>query len=112
MPFFDLAQRTAKTLRDGVDLRTYWGEKMLFSHATLKPNAVVPLHSHPHEQGGVVIEGELTLTIEGEGTRILRAGDMYVALGNVPHMAVAGPNGCIAIDIFAPVREEYQFPNA
>lgn len=111
MPYFDFANRTPTTPRAGVHLRTFWGEKMLFSHVTLEPHAVVPMHSHPHEQGGIVIEGDLEFTIEGEGTRTLRAGDMYVALGNVPHMAVAGPNGCIALDIFSPVRQEYQFPN-
>lgn len=109
MPFLNLQARSAKTLLDGVSLRTFWGEQMLLSHVVLTAHAEVPWHSHPHEQAGVVLEGELHLTIEGEGTQLLQAGDMYIAPGNAKHSVIAGPNGCVALDIFSPVREEYKF---
>ena len=108
MPFFSLENRTAQELAPNVDLRTFWGEKMLLSHVTLGPGSVVPLHSHPHEQAGVVLEGEMTLTI-GDESRTVGPGAMYIAPGGVEHSVVAGAEGCIALDIFSPVREEYRF---
>ncbi|MCB0129987.1 MAG: cupin domain-containing protein [Caldilineaceae bacterium] len=108
MPFFDLEAREGKELLPGITLRTFWGDQMLLSHVTLAPGAVVPQHSHPHEQGGVVLEGSMTLTIAGD-ERTVGPGEMYIAPGNVEHSVVAGPDGCIALDIFSPVREEYQF---
>ena len=108
MPFIDLDTRAGTEAMPGIILRTFWGEQMLFSHVTLTPNSVVPAHSHPHEQGGIVIQGEMELTI-GDETRLLKVGDMYIAPGGVEHSVVAGPDGCIALDIFSPVREEYKF---
>jgi len=108
MPFFDLDARARKAVVPGIDIRTFWGEEMLLSVADLEPNAVLPVHSHPQEQGGVILSGELMLTIDGE-TRVLHAGDMYIAPGGVEHSGVAGPEGCVALDIFSPVREEYKY---
>ena len=108
MPFLSLEDRTARELVPNVFARTYWGEKMLISHVTLEAGGVVPLHSHPHEQAGIVLEGEMTLTL-GDETRTLGPGAMYIAPGGVEHKVVAGAQGCIALDVFSPVREEYQF---
>ncbi|MEZ4554980.1 MAG: cupin domain-containing protein [Caldilineaceae bacterium] len=66
-----------------------------------------PRTGHPHEQGGIVVEGEMELTI-GDETRLLKVGDMYIAPGGVEHSVVAGPDSC-TLDIFSPVREEYKF---
>jgi len=108
MPFFDLENRTRKSVVPGIDIRTFWGDEMLLSVADLEPGAVLPPHSHPHEQGGVILSGELTLTI-GDETRVLHVGDMYIAPGGVEHSGVAGLEGCVALDIFSPVREEYKY---
>lgn len=108
MPFFDLANRERRPIVPGIEMRTFWGEQMLLSRADLEAGAVLPAHSHPHEQGGVILSGELTLTIAGE-TRLLGPGDMYLIPGGVEHSGVAGPDGCVAIDIFSPVREEYRY---
>ena len=66
-------------------------------------------HSHPHEQAGVILAGSLTLTIDGD-VKVLGLGDIYIAEGGVEHSGVAiGSEGCRALDIFSPVREDYQF---
>lgn len=111
MPFFNVAERNAKTMMQGVHFRTFWGEQMLLSHVDLEANAEVPLHSHLHEQAGIVLEGEMLLTIEGEGTKLMKVGEMYIAPSNVRHAVTAGKNGCKALDIFSPVRDEYKFAN-
>ncbi len=106
--FCDLENRARKEMVAGVFIRTYWQKEMLLSVVDLEPNAVVPMHSHPHEQSGTVISGEIELTIADE-TRLLKSGDCYIIPGNVEHKAVTGPDGANVIDIFAPVREEYKY---
>jgi quercetin dioxygenase-like cupin family protein len=106
--FCDLESRKAKEIVPGVHIRTFWGHEMLLSVADLAVNAVVPTHSHPHEQAGVVISGELELTIGGE-TRWLKPGDTYIVPGGVEHGGRTGDAPARILDIFSPVREEYQY---
>jgi len=96
-----------RTLAPGVTARIVSGEKLMFSLVTLEPGAVVPTHSHPHEQVGMMVSGTMEFTIAGE-TRILTGNEMYLVPGGVPHAAKAGPQGAVALDAFSPPREEYQ----
>ena len=96
-----------RTLAQGVTARIVSGEKLMFSLVTLEPGAVVPTHSHPHEQLGMMVAGTMEFTIAGE-TRILSGNEMYVVPGGVPHAAKAGPGGAVALDAFSPPREEYR----
>ena len=96
-----------KTLAPGVTARIVSGEKLMFSLVTLEPGAVVPTHSHPHEQMGMMVSGTMEFTIAGE-TRTLSGNEMYVVPGGVPHAVKAGPRGAVALDAFSPPREEYR----
>jgi len=98
---------SGRTLAPGVTAKIASGEKMMLSLVTLAPNAVVPTHSHPHEQMGFMVSGTLELTIEGE-TRVLSGNDMYLVPGGVPHAAKGGPGGAVALEAFSPPREEYR----
>jgi quercetin dioxygenase-like cupin family protein len=108
MYFLDAETRATKELAPGVTAKTFWGDKMLLSEVTIQPGCVVPLHSHPHEQSGVVLEGELSFTIGGE-TRIVHPGDMYIIPGGVEHTVTALKGIVKVLDIFSPVREEYKY---
>ena len=96
-----------RTLAPGVTAKIVPGEKMMFSLVTLAPNAVVPTHSHPHEQMGMMVSGTMEFTIKGE-TRMLSGSEIYLVPGGVPHAAKAGPGGALALDAFSPPREEYK----
>ncbi len=96
-----------RTLAPGVTARIASGEKMMFSLVTLAPDAVVPTHSHPHEQMGMLVSGTMEFTIEGE-TRMLTGNELYFVPGGVSHAAKAGPGGAVALDAFSPPREEYR----
>jgi quercetin dioxygenase-like cupin family protein len=91
----------------GVHIFTTAGERMMLSLVELAPHAVVESHSHPHEQMGLLLEGELTFTIGGK-TRTLRPGEMWRIPGGVVHGCVAGDQPAKALDMFQPVREEYR----
>jgi quercetin dioxygenase-like cupin family protein len=91
----------------GVWRRTLtYGEQVMIVHFFLEEGAVVPPHSHPNEQVGYVVEGEMEMTIGGETFR-LQAGDSYLAPANVEHSARAGQR-TVALDAFAPPREDYK----
>ena len=90
----------------GVHIFTTAGERMMLSVVELAPHAVVEPHSHPHEQMGLLLEGELTFTIGGQ-TKTLRPGEMWRIPGGVVHGCVAGDQPAKALDVFQPVREEY-----
>ncbi|MGZ8441574.1 MAG: cupin domain-containing protein, partial [Candidatus Deferrimicrobiaceae bacterium] len=59
-----------RTLAPGVTAKIASGKRMMFSLVTLAPGAVVPPHSHPHEQMGMLVSGTMEFTIDGE-TRVL-----------------------------------------
>jgi quercetin dioxygenase-like cupin family protein len=82
------------------------GERAMVVKITLARGAVVPIHTHPHEQLGHVEQGLLRFTI-GEESRDLGPFDGYVIPPHVPHGVVALEDDTIAIDTFAPPREEY-----
>jgi len=105
--FHDSSQLKRKTLADGVTLRTMWGDKLMMSLVEMAPHSVVPLHSHPHEQAGMVMQGEFDMTIGGE-TRRLKVGDSYVIPGGVEHSVDCLEGWALALDIFSPPREEYK----
>jgi quercetin dioxygenase-like cupin family protein len=106
--FFPTADELGRhTIFPGVRIRTAAAERMMLSLVDLEPNSVVPEHSHPHEQVGLIIKGRLTFTIGGE-EKTLGPGDMYRAPGGVPHKVVVVEGPAQVIDIFTPIREEYR----
>ena len=106
--FCDLEYREAKEIVPGVRIRTFWGDEMLLSIADLDANVTVPIHGHSNEQAGTVISGELELTIDGE-TRWVKPGDTFIIPGGVEHGARTGDIPARVLDVFSPVREDYQY---
>jgi quercetin dioxygenase-like cupin family protein len=104
--FISRADCSRHTIFPGVNIFTCAGQQMMLSYVEFEPHAVVQPHSHPHEQMGLLLEGELTFTIGGQ-TRTLQAGDMWRIPGGVVHSAVAGDAPVKALDAFHPVREDY-----
>jgi len=90
----------------GVTIDTVAGEKMMLSYVSFEPHAIVQLHNHPHEQMGLLLEGELNFTI-GDETILVRPGQMWRIPGGVNHGCQAGEQGAKALDVFHPIREDY-----
>ena len=108
MPYFhDPSQIERKELVPGITMRPMWGAKVMMSLIEIAPGAVLIGHSHPHEQAGLVLEGQFDFTIGGE-TKTLRQGDAYVIPGGVEHSLVGSGGWSLALDIFSPPREEYK----
>ena len=92
---------------EGVVARAIEGKEMTLAVVELAPGSVVAEHRHPNEQLGIVLRGSLTFTIGGE-RRTVGPGDTYNIPAGVPHDAITGPEGAVAVDVFAPVRADWK----
>jgi quercetin dioxygenase-like cupin family protein len=95
------------TIFPGVEIATSAGERLMISVVDLAPNSVVALHSHPHEQCGMLLKGRAIFFI-GDEQKTLQAGDVYFMPGNVPHKVIVLDEPTQAIDVFTPIRDEYR----
>jgi len=105
--FVDFGEVTPFSLAAGVEGRPLFGESAMINVIEFEPGATVALHSHPHEQLGIVLRGMQALVVDGVAHEL---GPMqgYVLPGSVEHSAYCGPEGATVIDIFSPVREDYR----
>jgi unsaturated pyranuronate lyase len=94
-------------LAAGVTGRPLFGEGAMLNLIEFAPGSTVPLHSHEHEQLGLVLQGTQVLIVDGKEHAM---GPMqgYVLPGGVEHSAYCGPDGALVLDVFRPVREDYR----
>jgi quercetin dioxygenase-like cupin family protein len=103
----DLADIAPIQVFDGIRARRVEGDLITLAIVELDPNAVVPEHRHAHEQNGMVITGQMAFRV-GSEERVLGPGGTWRILGDVPHTAVAGPEGAVVIDVFSPIRSDWE----
>lgn len=106
MSFIDLQHIDPFQIQPGVQIRAPYGQNLMLSLVEIEEGGIVPLHSHLHEQGGVVLQGRMEMTI-GSETRVLEPGALYIIPPNTPHEATAIGGPVTALDIFSPIREDY-----
>jgi len=94
-------------LAEGVHGRPLFGESAMLNVIDFEPGATVPLHSHPHEQLGIVLRGMQALVVDGVAHE-LGPLEGYVLPGGVEHSAYCGLDGALVLDVFSPVREDYR----
>ncbi|TSK05806.1 MAG: cupin domain-containing protein [Geobacter sp.] len=81
------------------------GEKTLMVEFLLGRGALLPMHSHPHEQTGYLVSGQIRLTIAGVQHEV-QPGDSWCIAGGAKHRAEILEDS-VAIEVFSPVRKEY-----
>jgi quercetin dioxygenase-like cupin family protein len=108
MVFHDPKTRQVKDLMPGVHARSFWGENLMLMVVDLDAQAFIPTHSHPAEQGGIVLEGQVDFVIAGESKK-LQTGDIYMIPGGVEHSVQVGPAPARVLDVFHPVRDELKY---
>ena len=105
--FADLADLEPQQIWERIAARSLHGEQITLSVVELDPGAVVAEHSHPNEQLGIVLRGEMTFRVAGE-TCVLGPGGTWTISADTPHEATAGPEGAVVIDVFSPPRDDWQ----
>jgi quercetin dioxygenase-like cupin family protein len=105
--FVSFERLKAFQLTRGVTAKALFGEGAMLNLVELEPGGVVPRHSHPHEQLGLMLRGSMTLNVGGTDHR-LEEMDGFALPGEVEHEGIAGPEGALVLDVFAPVREDYR----
>ena len=106
MGFFALNELPKLELFPGIRSALVAGERVMLSALEMDDGGVVPEHSHPHEQAGLVLEGKLRLRIGAE-ERELTPGEAFVIPPHVVHSGVVTAGPARVLDIFSPVREDY-----
>ena len=74
-------------------------------HWDMEDQSEVKNHSHSQEQFGLIIKGQLDLTILGE-TDSLKSGDAYFIPADAEHSFIA-IGKTEAIDVFSPIKKTY-----
>ena len=85
------------------------GAQAMLARIDLKQGATVPRHSHANEQISWIVSGALLFTLGRPGAeqqQIVRAGEVLIIPGNVPHAAEALED-TVDFDIFAPPRQDW-----
>ncbi len=88
-------------------LTGYNDEKMMMVLNATLPGHTVPMHSHPHEQVGMVYSGKAKLRI-GDEEKVVQKGYFYCIPANIPHSDTCmGSEAIVMLDIFYPVRNDF-----
>jgi quercetin dioxygenase-like cupin family protein len=102
----ELAEITPIQVWDGVVARRVQGDRITLAIVELAPNAIVPEHRHANEQCGLVIEGEVRFRIADE-ERAFGPGGTWRILGDIAHELHTGPEGAVVVDVFTPIRGDW-----
>jgi quercetin dioxygenase-like cupin family protein len=105
--FADLSSLAPTPIWERIVARSVHGERMTLSVVELDPGAVVAEHSHEHEQLGIVLRGEMNFRV-GDERRTVGPGGTWCIPSGTPHEALAGPEGAVVIDVFAPIRADFR----
>jgi len=68
--------------------------------AEIVPNANIGRHTHPGPETGYVIEGEMTLLVDGEAPKPLKAGDSYQVPPGAVHDGRSGDKGVKVMAVY------------
>ena len=101
----DIEKIRSKEICTGVRTKVVSGEQLMLSFVEISEGADMQMHSHPNEQVGVVLEGEIDIII-GTATRTLKPGDIYLLPPHVPH-GVRSKGKARVLDVFCPPRKDY-----
>ncbi len=94
------------SLFPGVSIHAIGGEQVMLCHVVYEPGTRVARHSHPTaEQVMWIVDGDVTMTIEGESRR-LGAGDVVVVNPGLEH-ELYSEGGMTFVEALAPVLRDH-----
>ncbi|HOI81577.1 MAG: cupin domain-containing protein [Thermovirgaceae bacterium] len=106
MEYTDTNSLVPKEVVKGVHGKFVHSPHMTMAWWHIEEGAMLPEHSHEHEQVVNVIEGTLEISSGGKKWT-LGPGSVLAIPSGVPHLA-RGVTECRVIDAFYPAREDYK----
>jgi len=67
------------------------GKEIVIGTATLPPGSAIGYHTHPGDEAGYVVKGNLILKTQGQPDRTLKAGDSFFNPRGAVHSLAAAP---------------------
>lgn len=104
MPFYDLAKIAYKMKRERVSLKSITGEKSQLCLIRLEAGEKT-CHQHEEEQIGLILNGQVQVTIGDEKKVLERNQGYYIPSGVVHGFDVCDSQGVDYIEVFAPPKE-------
>jgi len=68
--------------------------------AEVVPNTSIGRHTHPGPETGYLIEGEMTLLIDGQAPKVLKAGESYQIPAGAIHDGRSGDKGVKVMAVY------------
>jgi quercetin dioxygenase-like cupin family protein len=87
--FKSLDEGLARKLGDGIATHIFFGKNVMLSLAEIAPDTISPVHSHPEEQWGYLLQGECVRIQDGEEVQ-MKIGDFWYTPSNVPRRGAGG----------------------
>ncbi len=103
----DAAHEPVVTTQDGAQRRVLvYSDNLMLVEFSFAAGAAAWEHSHPHEQVGYVVEGEIDFLMTGEAPARLHKGGSYYVPANVKHYVITyAPT--VLVDAFTPARDDF-----
>jgi quercetin dioxygenase-like cupin family protein len=73
------------------------GREVVQARGEFQPGATVPKHTHPGEEIGYILEGEITVEVDGKPAQTLKAGDVFFIPAGTVHAAKNSGKGAAAV---------------
>jgi len=102
---YNLSDIESKEIVKGYKAKFVHSKNSTLAFWEVEKDAILPTHSHIHEQTSQVLEGKFHLTIDGD-TQIYEPGIIVIIPSNAVHEGKAITD-CKLLDVFCPVREDY-----
>lgn len=106
MRLLDFTTVTPREVAPGYLGRYLHSDQITQGRVDIAPGAVIPDHSHPHEQWTLLLSGSFELTVSGV-THVLRPGQVLYIAPHERHSARA-LTACAVLDVFHPPRDDYR----
>jgi quercetin dioxygenase-like cupin family protein len=106
MTLYNFADIPPREIVPGYFGRYLHSQVMTQGRVDIREGAVIPEHSHPHEQWTTVLTGTLELTVSGVAHR-LQPGQVMHIPSHERHAARA-LTACQVLDVFHPPRDDYR----
>ncbi len=101
------SEETATITPDGAKRRILsYGGKIMLVQFEFEAGVQSWEHSHPHEQVGYVVSGEIDFYMEGKKPVRLTAGGSYFVPSDIKHY-IKTMVPTILVDCFTPIREDF-----